>query len=587
MWQTSKINRSILSRASFLILELAAMVCFALVPAQASIVYPQIVVGGGYETVLTITNSGSSTLICHPLVRQRAGEAFPVAVKANGIVIGDYDRWTIPRGATFPYVLSADGVARPGYLVLESVEGPGEEQIATSIFFRSVSDGRINDLVATYPAPPMKKAVFPVDRSPSSDTGIALLPTSSIHLVGPIRFTLLDQAGTKVQELELGFSGHTALMLAEIFDQVPATFLGSVVIESPRDFYLLVLRVEPTGQSIQLTAVPPGRREPVLASSIRRLPFRVIDAEYSTAIDRIVAVSADPNRLYLLDPLSGTETHVDLSKPPYCVSVSPDGRYAAVGHKKSLSYLNLEQAKVEKQISVTPEPQDIVLAGNGYAYIFPRLYLGGDLHCVHIPTGTETLSSGKLMVGSAGKVHPSGKSLYFVANPEYVGKFDITPGTAAGLYREYTATGALTRGDLWISPDGKRVFLQSGLVLSASEVREQDLKIVSQLGIGITHLSYSDTAGVIAMIPGRRDWSDEPLDDEIHLRDAQSLSLQQRRRFPSFLPDRDVQSRGKFVFLNNDATKVFVILQADETSGLFLDFGMLVLDRATLESTTP
>ncbi|RPJ59322.1 MAG: hypothetical protein EHM23_14450, partial [Acidobacteria bacterium] len=505
------------------ILQLAVIVCFVSCAAQAaSIVYPQIVVGGGYETVLTITNSGSSTLILHPIVKQRAGESFPV--KANGILIGDYENWTIPRGATFPYVLTGDEVARPGYLILEPVEGPGEEQIATSIFFRSVSAGRVIDLVASYPAQAMKKAVFPVDRSAFADTGIALLPTDSPNILGPLRFTLLDQAGAKVQEVELGYSGHTPLMVAEIFEQIPTPFLGSVVIECPRDFYLLVLRLEVAGDSIQLTGVPPGRREPVLASPIRRLPFRVTDAEYSTVLDRIVAVSSDPHRLYLLEPVSGTEKHIDLSGAPYCVSVSPDGRYAAVGHKKSLSYVNLEQATVEKEIPVTAEPADVVLAGNGYAYIFPGVYVTGELHCVQISTGTETLTSETPpMVGSGGKVHPGGNSLYFVADRQYVGKYNITSGTASRLYWQHGSPSASLGDDLWISRDGTRIFMQTGAVLSSSDVREQDLKTISELGAGITHLSEAESGGILVLIPGRKQWSDDLHDDEIHVLDAKSL----------------------------------------------------------------
>lgn len=62
------------------------------------------------------------------------------------------------------------------------------------------------------------------------------------------------------------------------------------------------------------------------------LSFNVVDSDYSTTLDRIVAVAASPNELHIYDPSGQTDTVVSLRLTPTCVSVAPDGLHAAVGH---------------------------------------------------------------------------------------------------------------------------------------------------------------------------------------------------------------------------------------------------------------
>src|SRR4051794_35147414 len=78
------------------------------------------------------------------------------------------------------------------------------------------------------------------------------------------------------------------------------------------------------------------------------LTFRPLAAEFSSGLDRIIMVSANPSQLHIFDPASGTDKKVDLSKVPISLSVSPDGTHAAVGHDLLVSYVNLNTAAVEQ-----------------------------------------------------------------------------------------------------------------------------------------------------------------------------------------------------------------------------------------------
>ena len=66
---------------------------------------------------------------------------------------------------------------------------------------------------------------------------------------------------------------------------------------------------------------------------ITPLTHRVLDAEYSKQLDRIVTIPAtSSNQLHVVDPATGSGVAIDLPLPPACVSVGPDGLFAAVGH---------------------------------------------------------------------------------------------------------------------------------------------------------------------------------------------------------------------------------------------------------------
>ncbi len=50
------------------------------------------------------------------------------------------------------------------------------------------------------------------------------------------------------------------------------------------------------------------------------LSFRPVDAEYSTALDRIIMVSASPNQLHIYNPVTKADTTVSLGCPECGVS---------------------------------------------------------------------------------------------------------------------------------------------------------------------------------------------------------------------------------------------------------------------------
>lgn len=311
------------------------------------------------------------------------------------------------------------------------------------------------------------------------------------------------------------------------------------------------------------------------------LSFNVVDAEYSRTTDKIIVVSASPaNQLHIYDPATDSDVAVDLVLPPSAVSISPDGLYAAVGHNGWISYVSLATATVEKQLAVSTNVIDIVLAGNGFIYAFPRTDQWETIRCIEIATGTETTSGGySIYAGTLAKLHPNGTAIYGADNglsPSDIEKYDITNGTATMLYDSPYHGDYAMCGNLWIAEDGLRIFTACGNVFRSSAIRSEDMTYngsLNSLSL-IAGLDHSSAANKVVAIPGNG-YSTSNNDIAIQFYGYDFLSFQKTISLPKFLVQGNAYSaHGKFTFFNAAGDSVYVIMKADNTSGLLYDYGI-------------
>jgi chitinase len=312
------------------------------------------------------------------------------------------------------------------------------------------------------------------------------------------------------------------------------------------------------------------------------LSFRVVDAEYSKQLNKIVMVSAQPLRqLHIYDPIAKQGTSVDLNLAPTCVSVSPDGLHAAVGHNGWISYVNISTGTLEKTIPVSTDVFDIVLSGNGFIHAFPRIDQWEYIRSVRIEDGTETLSTGRpIRAGTRAKLHPSGDYIYGADNglsPSDIEKYNIMDGPAAYMYDSPYHGHFQMCGDLWMSEDGFRIFTRCGNVFRTSEIKEDDMRYNGALeGLSmVRHLDHSHYLGKVAVIPDKSYWSTST-DTEVQIFNYDFLTYQRKKTLPYFLVNgTKFSAHGKNVFFNNGGTDYFVIVQANASSGMLLDYGIV------------
>jgi hypothetical protein len=309
----------------------------------------------------------------------------------------------------------------------------------------------------------------------------------------------------------------------------------------------------------------------------------VAQAAYSASLQRIVMTDGSPNALYVYDPATGAESSAALALPPQCLGVSPDGRYAVVGHNAWISYVDLTAGQVVKTIPVTADIGDCVLGANGWAYLFPRVDQWVALHSVEIATGVEVnTSSWSIYAGERAVLSPTDPgALYTVTaglSPAQIERWDVSGGAATYKW-ESPYWGDYPMGpDLWFSADGARLFTAAGTAFRTSSTQSQDLVYGGQLSglSGVKHLDCSSSE--IAAIPATYGWdpSTASKDTTVELFNTTYLGHQDRISLPWWsVGGNAFPTHGLFVFHGADGTKRYVIVQADGASGLLHDTAVL------------
>ena len=329
---------------------------------------------------------------------------------------------------------------------------------------------------------------------------------------------------------------------------------------------------------ISLTTTPSN-----VATEIKPFDFKVIDAEYVKSLDAIVMVSAQPNQLHLYDVSTHTDEVVDLNLAPSSVSVSPDGKSAAVSHNARISLVDLINLKLIKVLDVSADVSDVVLAGNGYAYAFPRTDQHVRIHNIHIESGVEEIdTSYSIYAGTVAKLHPNGEAIYGADNglsPSDIEKYNILDGPAKYLYDSPYHGDYDMCGNLWFSEDGLRVFTKCGNVFYSSNVKEEDMVYNGSLEQikAITDMSHVATVGKVLVIPETTRFDDTDQDISLHIYSYEFLGFERKITFPRFAAPTIINSQGhgRFVFVNSANSKIYVIVQANESSGILNDFGVV------------
>lgn len=325
----------------------------------------------------------------------------------------------------------------------------------------------------------------------------------------------------------------------------------------------------------------------VNAYQLHGLGYRVVDAEYSPQLERLVMVSSTPPTLHVFDADTNTETTVSLPLPPAAVSVGPDGTFAAIAHDGWISYVNLVTPALVDTLSVSADVLDVVLAGNGYVYAFPRVDQWERIRAIEIATGTETLHEGNsIYAGTKAKLHPAGLTIYGANNglsPSDIEKYSIENGTPVYLYDSPYHGDYAMCGDLWIMEDGLSIVTKCGNVFRSSTIQEEDMTYrgsLSTIAEQIEHADHSAEINEVAVIPQQPLWWSDAnqSDSEVHFFDSTFLALRRTAQIPSLsLNETNYPLHGRFVYYSDNGELVTLVVQSDPEAGLLYDFFILRL----------
>ena len=304
------------------------------------------------------------------------------------------------------------------------------------------------------------------------------------------------------------------------------------------------------------------------------LEYVLVDAEYSTALDRFITVSDVPPRLHVHDPKANTETAVALPESPVAVSVAPDGLRAAIAHASKVSIVDLQTLAVSAPYAIPISIHDIVFGADDRVHCFHSSFNSEPIRTLDIATGTVADSQGPWVYGRTyARLHPSTAIAYGATtgiSPADIERYDVasTP-VQVGSDSPYHGTYAMG-APLWFTEDGGSIITGSGNIFYSSSNPMLDMTYQGTLGLGTYNwVAHSPAAGKVAALRTEYDAWYKPYQFLLRVYTDQQFTLLRSVMIPD-TPYNNVfyRSAGRFAAFSADATKIYVIVRADDAPGV-------------------
>lgn len=318
------------------------------------------------------------------------------------------------------------------------------------------------------------------------------------------------------------------------------------------------------------------------------LPLSVRDADYSSSLDAVVLLGDSPSVVSIVDLRTLERTDVALPLPGSDISVGPDGLTAAVAHEGFLSLVDLAGGELIDTIPTSSPAGDVVLAGNGFAYILPIYDQWVSVHSIDLAARQDINegSFGSSYAGTRLALHPGGSSLYGITvglSPTDISRYDISAGPAS--YPDdspYHGDHAMC-ADIWPSGDGLRLFTACGTVFRTLPGSPDDMTYNGTLQGGARNFSsiaHDVNGGLVYALSytSRSVFDPAPAESRLEVHSYDYLNLVDSREIPCFrVPQGEPRALGEFAFVSSAGDAIFVVSRADPEAGLLRDWGIAVL----------
>lgn len=208
-----------------------------------------------------------------------------------------------------------------------------------------------------------------------------------------------------------------------------------------------------TGNMGLTIRVIPGKGFP---DKITKIEGTVADAEYSHESGIMAILTRSPNSLIIKNTSTDVSSIIPLSKAPSCISISEDGTKALVGFtESSLAYIDIANLNITNEYNIDCIPSDVVLGGNGWAYITPVNGQWVNFRSFNLSTGEMFENSNSDLIFERTRVKKiPGKPTLVALSLATIFMFDISEGKASDQVSSYHAD----INNFLISSDGTKLY---------------------------------------------------------------------------------------------------------------------------------
>jgi hypothetical protein len=225
------------------------------------LVFAQVAAGGGYESLITVTNRGTQSYAGtiqfyrrDPAQQNNVGTAWNPTVNSTPVAGGLYPV-TIPAGATASFLITVSGATEAGFAIIKATNLDLTNFLEGSLTYYVKSGTTINDAIGVLPSSQIIGATIPFEDF--SSVALAFANTDGEGRTAAVKLTLYSENNVQVsnpQTRNLFRLGHDAIYLSQIFPGVQLR-RGRVEIES--DIYVSATALT-QAPGLQFSAIPMG-----------------------------------------------------------------------------------------------------------------------------------------------------------------------------------------------------------------------------------------------------------------------------------------------------------------------------------------
>jgi len=224
------------------------------------LVFAQVAAGGGYESLITVTNRGTQSYLGMIQFYKQDLTQLPNNVgvawnpTVNGTqVVGGLVPLTIPAGSTVTFVITSSGPTEVGFAIFKAANLDQTNFLEGSLTYFVKSGTKIDDAIGVLPSTQIIGACIPFEDF--STIALAFANTDGEGKTAAVKLTLYSEGNVQVstpQTLVLFRSGHKAVYLWQLFPGVNLK-RGRVEIES--DVYISATALT-QAPGLQFSAIP-------------------------------------------------------------------------------------------------------------------------------------------------------------------------------------------------------------------------------------------------------------------------------------------------------------------------------------------
>lgn len=257
--------------------------------------------------------------------------------------------------------------------------------------------------------------------------------------------------------------------------------------------------------------------------SVVALPFTPLDVRYDKGLDRLIAVSASPDALKIVNPADGTTTSVSLPTTVKSFNLSADGKLAAVLHEGVVSLVDLVAGKLLLSTGTSGTQTEVFVTNDGFVYLTGQSAGSASqtaIKALNARTGQALASleySSGGFYGTMRGIFAASKNKAFVTSTSssyYSSYFTIDPKTGAVLTSGYSAYGDYSVvAPFFLSPKEDLLFTGNGMYFNSDTLKYVGRFVLSSTSNNMLSMSYSPTQAEAVMMESTYAYSSSVLND--------------------------------------------------------------------------